>query len=189
MDETTRQCTREARAPIRASRGQTERYDGECQRNGVAHLMLFYSPLENQRTMRITGNHAAGEWAEGVRQLVQEWYIAASKIILVIAYLSTHSGASLYKTFEPELAQALLQKLEFVFIPKHGSWLNMVEREFSVMARQCLDRRIADVPTLTEEIAAWQNTRDWNSKPADCCFTIDDTRIKLRSPCPKVSDG
>jgi transposase len=189
MDETTKQCTREVRAPIRASPGQTERYDGEYQRNGVAHLMLFYTPLENQRTVRIADNHAAGEWAEGVRQLVQEQYPDASKITLVMDNLSTHSGASLYKTFEPELAHALLQKLEFVFTPRHGSWLNMAECEFSVMARQCLDRRMADVPTLTKEITAWQNTRNQNSKPADWRFTTEDARIKLKSLYPKVSCG
>jgi len=135
MDETTKQCTLEVRKPIRASRGQSERYDGEYERNGVAHLMLFYTPLEGRRTVRIADNHAGCEWAEGVRYLVKNQYPKAKKITLVMDNLSTHCGASLYKTFEPKLAHALLQKLEFVFTPKHGSWLNMAECEFRVLER------------------------------------------------------
>ena len=189
MDETTKQCTREVRAPIKASPGQTERYDGEYERNGVAHLMLFYNPLENWRNIRIADNHASGEWAEGVRQLVQTTYPEAKKITLVMDNLSTHTGASLYKTFEPELAHALLQKLEFIYTPKHGSWLNMAECEFSVLARQCLDRRIADTTLLTREINAWQSKRNKNDEPVDWRFTTEDARIKLKKLYPKVSDG
>ncbi|ASJ71346.1 IS630 family transposase [Granulosicoccus antarcticus] len=187
MDETTKQCTREVQKPIPASPGQSERYDGEYERNGVAHLMVFYTPLESRRTVRIADNHASGEWAEGVRDLVENQYPHAKKITLVMDNLSTHSGASLYRTFEPAVAHALMQKLEFVFTPKHGSWLNMAECEFSVLARQCLDRRIADVPTLTKEIAAWQTHRNENAKPADWRFTTDDARIKLKRLYPKVS--
>ena len=189
MDETTKQCTREVRAPINASPGQTGRYDGEYERNGVAHLMLFYNPLENWRTIRIADNHASGEWAEAVRQLVQTTYPDAKKITLVMDNLGTHTGASLYKTFEPELAHALLQKLEFIYTPKHGSWLNMAECEFSVLARQCLDRRIPDTATLTKEINAWQSTRNKNDKPVDWRFTTEDARIKLKNLYPKISDG
>ena len=108
MDETTKQCTREVRAPIKASPGKTERYDGEYERNGMAHLMLFYNPLENWRDIRIADNHVSGEWAEAVRQLVETTYPEAKKITQVMDNLSTHAGASLYKTFEPELAHALL---------------------------------------------------------------------------------
>jgi len=189
MDETTKQCTLEVRGPIKASPGRCERYDGEYQRNGVAHLMLFYAPFENQRTVRIADNHAAGQWAEGVRELVQERYPAAKRITLVMDNLSTHSGASLYKTFEASLAHELLQRLEFVFTPKHGSWLNMAECEFSVLARQCLDRRIPDTATLTKEIAQWQSVRNENNKPADWRFTTADARIKLKSFYPNVSCG
>lgn len=189
MDETTKQCTLETRKPIKASPGQCERYDGEYRRNGVAHLMLFYAPFENQRTVHIADNHAAGQWAEGVRKLVQEQHPQAKRITLVMDNLNTHSGASLYKTFEPSLAHELLQRLEFVFTPKHGSWLNMAECEFSVLARQCLDRRIPDVTTLTEEVTQWQSLRNKNDKPANWRFTTEDARIKLKSLYPNVSCG
>ena len=101
--------------------------------------------------------------------------------------LSTHTGASLYKTFEPELAHALLYKLEFIYTPKHGSWLNIAECEFSVLARQCLDRRIADTTSLTREINAWQSKRNKNDKPVNWRFTNEDARIKLKKLYPKVS--
>jgi len=189
MDETTKQCTLEVKGPIKAAAGRCERYDGEYQRNGVAHLMLFYAPLENQRTVHVGDNHAAGQWAECVRELVQEQYPTAKRITLVMDNLRTHSGASLYKRFEPSLAHELMQRLEFVFTPKHGSWLNMAECEFSVLARQCLDRRIPDMRTLTEEIEQWQGIRNQNDKPADWRFTTDDARIKLKSLYPNISSG
>lgn len=187
MDETTKQCTREVRKPIPASPGNPKRCDGEYERNGVAHLLLFYSPLENWRTVQVADNHAAKQWAEGVRHLVQDIYPTAKRITLVMDNLSTHSGASLYATFAPQMARELLDKLEFVYTPKHGSWLNMAECEFSVLSRQCLDRRIPDMKTLTKEITAWQATRNTNTKPADWRFTMDDARIKLKRLYPDVS--
>lgn len=187
MDETTKQCTREIRKPIRASPGQLERYDGEYERNGVGHLLLFYAPLENWRTVQVADNHTAVEWAEGVRHLVQDVYPTAKRITLVMDNLNTHTGASLYKAFAPAMARELLNKLEFVYTPKHGSWLNMAECEFSVLSRQCLDRRIPDMQTLTQEITAWQAPRNGNTKPAEWRFTTDDARIKLKRLYPNVS--
>lgn len=188
MDETTKQCTREVRAPIRAKPGQTEKYDGEYERNGVGHLMLFYAPLESWRRVQIADNHAAPEWAEGVRRLVQEDFPGAKQITLVMDNLSTHTGASLYKVFEPEVAHELMSKLNFVYTPKHGSWLNMAECEFSVLARQCLDRRIAEVSRLESEVEAWQAKRNENAKPADWRFTTADARVKLVRLYPKLSE-
>ena len=143
MDETTLQCIKEVRAPIAARPGVTERYDVEYERNGVAHLLLFYAPFENWRRIQVADNHTACEWAEGVRRLVEEDYPNANKITLVMDNLNTHNGASLYKAFTPELARSLLDKLEFVYTPKHGSWLNMAECEFSVLSRQCLAKAVA----------------------------------------------
>ena len=188
MDETTKQCTQEVRAPIKAKPGTAERYDGEYIRNGVGHLILFYSPLDNWRRVQVADNHTACEWAEGVRRLVEEDYAEAEKITLVMDNLNTHSGASLYKAFAPEKARKLLERLEFVFTPKHGSWLNMAECEFSVLARQCLDRRIPDMKTLFKEVEAWQAGRNENTKPADWRFTTEDARIKLKHLYPKLDD-
>lgn len=117
MDETSVQCVKDVRPPIAACPGRCERYDGEYERNGVAHLLLFYAPFENWRRLQVADNHAACEWAEGIRRLVQEDYPDAQRITLVMDNLNTHTGASLYKAFAPELARALLDKLE----PKHGS--------------------------------------------------------------------
>jgi transposase len=188
MDETSVQCIKETRPAIAARPGETERYDVEYERNGVAHLVLFYAPFDNWRRIQVADNHAACEWAEGVRRLVQEDYPQAQCITLVMDNLNTHTGASLYKAFAPELARALLDKLEFVYTPKHGSWLNMAECEFSVLSRQCLARRLPDMKTVSREITAWVGDRNQNTVPADWRFTTDDARIKLKRLCPKLQD-
>jgi transposase len=188
MDETSVQCIKEIRPAIAARPGETERYDVEYERNGVAHLVLFYAPFDNWRRIQVADNHAACEWAEGVRRLVQEDYPQAQCITLVMDNLNTHTGASLYKAFAPELARALLDKLEFVYTPKHGSWLNMAECEFSVLSRQCLARRLPDMNTVSREITAWVGDRNQNTVPADWRFTTDDARIKLKRLYPKLQD-
>src|SRR5690606_22503348 len=136
MDETSAQCIREVRPPLAVRPGQPARYDVEYERNGVAHLVLFYAPFDNWRRVQAADNDAAGVWAEGVRRLVEDDYSQAKRITLVMDNLNTHTGASLYKTFPPERARAILEKLEIVYTPKHGSWLNMAECEFSVLSRQ-----------------------------------------------------
>lgn len=186
MDETSAQCVREVQLPIAAQPRQCERYDVEYERNGVAHLLLYYAPFENWRRIQVADNHAACEWAEGIRRLVQEDFSEADRITLVMDNLSTHTGASLYKAFPPELALSLLAKLEFVYTPKHGSWLNMAECEFSVLARQCLNRRIPDMPAMRKEIEAWVKDRNRYTKPADWRFTTEDARIKLKRLYPKI---
>ena len=186
MDETSVQCVREVRPPMAARPGRAERYDVEYERNGVAHLLLFYAPFENWRRIQVADNHAACEWAEGVRRLVQDDYPDAKRITLVMDNLNTHTGASLYKVFAPEMARALLDKLEFVYTPKHGSWLNMAECEFSVLSRQCLARRLPDRNTVARETAAWVDARNQMKKPVDWRFTTEDARIKLRRLYPKL---
>ena len=133
-------------------------------------------------------NHAACVWAEGVRRLVQEDYAGAKRITLVMDNLNTHTGASLYKAFPPDMAKALLDKLELVYTPKHGSWLNVAECEFSVLGRQCLARRLPDIQTVTTEIAAWVDDRNQKTQPADWRFTTEDARIKLKRLYPKLSN-
>ena len=116
MDETTKQCVKETRPA---------RYDAEYERNGVAHLLLYYAPLENWRRVDVQPDHVATTWAEGVRRLVEEDFPEAERITLVMDHLNTHAGASLYKAFPAPKARRLLEKLQFVYTPKHGSWLNM----------------------------------------------------------------
>ena len=188
MDETTKQCVREVREPIRASRSHPQRFDGEYERNGVGHLLLFYSPHENWRHVHVADTHDGAQWAECVRHLLEDCYPEAERITLVMDNLSTHAGSSLYKGFAPARARALLERLEFVFTPKHGSWLNMAECEFSVLTRQCLDRRIPDRATLGSEIDAWTSNRNTNTEPARWQFTTEDARVKLAHLYPTVSE-
>jgi len=186
MDETSVQCVKEVREPLPARPGQCERYDVEYERNGVAHLLLFYAPFENWRRVDVADNHAAKQWAEGIRRLVEDDYPDAHRITVVMDNLNTHSGASLYKAFPPELARSLLDKLEFVYTPKHGSWLNMAECEFSVLGRQCLDRRLPDLASVSSEISSWTQARNQSTTPVDWRFTTADARIKLKRLYPNL---
>ncbi len=188
MDETTKQCVREVRAPLPMSPRHTARFDAEYERNGVGHLLMYYAPFDDWRRVDVAADHKALTWAEGVRRLVEEDYPQAQHITLVMDNLSTHSGASLYKAFAPEQARALLDKLSFVYTPKHGSWLNMAELEFSVLARQCLTRRVADIDTLHNQVSAWTERRNQTSQPVQWRFTTADARIKLRSLYPVIRD-
>ena len=132
----------------------------EYERNGVAHLIQFYAPFIGWRRIDVKENHVACTWAEGVRQLVEEDFANAKRITLVMDNLSTHTGASLYKAFEPKVARQLLEKLEFVYTPKHGNWLNMAECEFSVLSRQCLNRRLPEIERVRSEVNAWAKVRN-----------------------------
>lgn len=127
MDETTVQCVKEVRPVLPAKPEHLEKYDVEYERNGVAHLIQFYAPLIGWRRIDVTDNHGACTWAEGVRRLVEEDLAAAKRITLVMDNLNTHNGASLYKAFQLQVVHCLLEKLDFVYTPKHGSWLNMSE--------------------------------------------------------------
>ena len=188
MDETTKQCVKETRPPQPAAPGRAARYDAEYERNGVAHLLLYYAPLENWRRVDVKANHVATTWAQGMRQLVEEDFADARRIIVVMDNLNTHAGASLYKAFPAPQARRLLKKLQFVYTPKHGSWLNMAECEFSAMARQCLNRRVPDTDTVRTETDAWTARRNACGAPAQWRFTTEDARIKLHSLYPSISD-
>ena len=189
MDESSVQCVKEVRAPIPMSEGNPARYDVEYERNGVAHLIPFYALFIGWRRIEVSDNHAAPEWAEGIRKLVEEDFVQAKRITLVMDNLSTHTGASLYKSFEPEVARALLEKLEFVYTPKHGSWLNIAECEFSVLSRQCLNRRLPDIETVRKEVTDWTTARNQASHTVDWRFTTEDARIKLKKLYPCISNN
>ena len=188
MDETTKQCVKETRIPQPAAPGRPARYDAEYERNGVAHLLMYYAPLENWRRVDVKPDHTALTWAEGVRRLVEEDFPSAERITLVMDNLNTHAGASLYKAFPPAQARRLLKKLEFVYTPKHGSWLNLAECEFSAMARQCLNRRLPDADTVCKQAGAWAKRRNECKTPAQWRFTTENARIKLHGLYPAISD-
>jgi transposase len=186
MDESSKQHIKDTRQPIPAKPGAVARYDTEYERNGVSNIFMFFEPLQGKRYVEVTDQRTAVDWAYQIRDLVDVHYPHAERITLVMDNLNTHSGASLYKAFEPKEARRILEKLEIHYTPKHGSWLNMAEIELSILSRQCMDRRIPDQETLKEEIAAWQEKRNAIARPMEWRFTTEDARIKLKKLYPTL---
>jgi len=187
LDESSKQQVNEVRTPLPMKPGQAERYDTEYERNGVSHLFMIFSPLEGTRRVEVTNNHRAVEWAKQIKKLVDEDYPDAEKIVLVMDNLNTHRPSSLYKAFEPSEARRLTERLEIHYTPKHGSWLDMAEVEFSVLSRQCLSRRIPDQETLRKEVDAWVKERNLAKTKMNWRFTAQDARIKLKKLYPTIS--
>ena len=188
MDETSKQLVGETRVPVSAAPGRPARHDYEYVRNGVANLFMFCEPLVGKRRVKVTERRTRVEWAHAVRELVDEGYPQADKLVLVMDQLNTHGPASLYEAFPPAEAKRIADKLEIHHTPKHGSWLNMAEIEFAVLGRQCLDRRIGDANTLEHEVAAWELDRNARTAKVNWRFTTADARIKLRKLYPSL-DG
>jgi hypothetical protein len=186
VDETSKQLTAETRVPIPAKPGKPRRYDYEYERNGTANLFMMFAPLEGWRHVEVTDRHAAVDYARVLKDLSDKHYPNAAKIVLVQDNLSTHKPASLYEAFPAEEARRLVERFEWHYTPKHGSWLNMAECELSVLSTQCLDRRIADKQTLTKEVAAWQASRNNKHAKADWQFTTANARIKLKRLYPAI---
>jgi len=186
MDESCKQMIGETRVPIPAAPGRPVRYDDEYVRNGVAEIFLFVEPLAGWRHVSITEQRTRKEWAHEIRELLDVHYPHAVKVRLVMDNLNTHGIASLYETFPPQEARRLAERLEIHYTPKHGSWLNMAEIELNVLTTQCLDRRIPDIATMRNEVAAWERSRNNRPTPIDWRFTTDDARIKLRRLYPKL---
>lgn len=188
MDESSKQQIMETRKPIPAQPGTVARYDTEYERNGVSNVFMFFEPLQGKRYVEVTDQRTAVDWAHQIRHLVDGHYPHAERITLVMDNLNTHTGASLYKAFEPQEARRILEKLDIHYTPKHGSWLNMAEIELSILSRQCLDRRIPDQETLKKEIAAWQEKRNAFASPMEWRFTTEDARIKLKKLYPTLQN-
>jgi len=186
LDETTKQLIKETRVPVPAKPGQPARHDYEYERNGTANLFMLFAPLQGWRHVEVTDRRTAVDYAQVLKALSDRHFPAASKIVLVQDNLSTHKPASLYEAFPPVEARRLVERFEWHFTPKHGSWLNMAEIELSVLSSQCLDRRIPDKPTLADEIAAWQADRNKNHAKADWQFTTANARIKLKRLYPAL---
>src|ERR1700727_1204914 len=180
LDETSKQLIKETRLPIPARPGRPARVDYEYERNGTANIFMLFAPLEGWRHVEVTDRHAAVDYAHLLRDVSDRWYPNAAQIALVQDNLSTHKPASLYEAFPPAEARRLVERFEWHYTPKHGSWLDMAECELSVLSRQCLDRRIPDKPTLTKEVSAWQQNRNKKHAKADWQFTNADARVKLQ---------
>jgi transposase len=179
FDETPRQLIGEARVPIRAAPGKPRRVDYEYVRNGTANVFMFVDVNRPWRHAKVTDQRTCVDFAECMRDLVDEHYPKADRIRVVLDNLSAHSAAALYQAFAPAEARRILSRLEFHFTPKHASWLNMVEIEIGVMVAQCLDRRIPDKATLIKEIAAWERRRNADKARIKWMFTVDRARAKL----------
>lgn len=180
FDERPFQMVSEVRTPLPPQPGQPLRYDFEYRRRGTANLFLHFEPLGGWRHVEVTERRTAVDFAHEMKALVDLHYPDAELIRVVLDNLSTHTPWALYKAFEPADARRLIKKLEFHYTPKHASWLNMAEIELSVLARQCLDRRIPDLDTLRAEIAPWERDRNQKEAQVDWRFTINDARITLK---------
>ena len=186
MDETNKQLLSDVRDPLPAQAGQPQRVDYEYKREGVADLFMFFEPLLGKRFVKVTDQRTRKDWAQAMKELADYLYPLAKKIVVVMDNLNTHSPASFYETFEPQEARRLIERFEFHYTPKHGSWLNMAEIELGVLIRQCLSRRIPDKSTLEKEVRAWQQDRNAKVVKVDWRFTTADARIKLKHLYPVI---
>ena len=188
LDETSRQLLADVAPPLPPAPGHPAREDYEYARNGVCNLFLVSEPLRGWRHVTVSDRRTRLDWAECVKELVDVHYPEAEKIVLVMDNLNTHTPASLYEAFPPAEAKRLADKLEIHHTPKHGSWLNMAEIELSVLAEQCLDRRLPDRLTLEREVAAWEVERNAATRTITWRFTTADARIKLKHLYPAFDD-
>ena len=186
MDESSKQQIKDTRASIPAKPDTVARYDTEYERNGVSNVFMFFEPLQGKRVVEVTDQRTAIDWAHQIRNLVDVHYPHAKRITLVMDNLNTHTGASLYKAFEPKEARRILEKLEIHYTPKHGSWLNMAEIELHVLNRQCLNRHIPRIEDVGSEVSAWQNESNYKDCKINWRFTTKDARIKLKRLYPSI---
>ena len=186
LDETSKQLTRETRIPIPMRPGQSARSDYEYERNGVASLFMLFAPLVGWRHVAVRDRRTAIDYAHVLRDLADVHFPDAEKITLVQDNLNTHKPASLYEAFPPAEARRIVDRFEWHYTPKHGSWLNIAECELSVLSRQCLDRRIPDQKSLGTEVNAWTTSRNTQQTEVKWHFTTEDARTKLSQLYPQI---
>jgi len=184
MDEASKQLIAEVREPLPAKPGSIAKHDSEYERRGTANVFMAVEPLAGKRTVQVTERRTKIDWAQFIKYLLLTVYPKVATVVLVMDNLNTHGIGSLYEAFDPETAHALAARLEIHHTPKHGSWLNMAETELSILARQCLDRRIDSQEILTREVATWERDRNQRSCKIDWQFTTADARIKLKRLYP-----
>jgi len=186
LDETSRQLLAEVSPPLPVAPGRPACQDYEYERRGVCNLFLVCEPLAGWRDVMVSARRTRINWAHCIKDLLDVHYPDAERVVLVQDNLTTHTPASLYAAFAPAEAKRLADRLELHYTPKHGSWLNMAEIELSILAGQCLDRRLADRATLEREVAAWQAARNGAGRGVDWRFTTEDARIKLKHLYPTI---
>lgn len=185
MDEKPYQLLGEKMESLPTRPGDIQKFDSEYVRNGTCSIFVFTEVLAGFRHASVREHRTRQDWAEEVKYLLTELYPKHERIILVMDNLNTHTKASLYQTFEPAEALRLSNRLEIHYTPKHGSWLNIAEIELNAMTRQCLERRIDNLPDLARELAAWETKRNNEYKTVNWQFQAEDARVKLKSLYPK----
>jgi len=185
MDESPKQLISETKVPVPVSSGRPARYDYEYKRCGVCNIFLACEPLAGKRLVTVTENKTRQDWACFLEEIATQ-YESAEKITLVMDNLNTHTPGSFYETFLPDKAKALWERFEFVYTPKHGSWLNMAEIELNVLTGQCLNRRIDDIEVVRKEVLAWQEVRNNKNAKVNWQFTAENARIKLSRLYPTL---
>jgi hypothetical protein len=186
MDESSMQLIGEVQQPIPAAPGHPVLMDDEYVRNGVANIFMEVEPLGGKRKVKITEHRTQIDWANFIREMLEERYRDAEKVVLIMDNLNTHTTASLYMAFPPEEARDLANRLEIHYTPKHGSWLNVAEIELSVLKRQCLSVRIDCIEKMRAEVMAWNDDRNNRQTKVDWHFKTDDARVKLKRLYPKL---
>jgi hypothetical protein len=188
FDEACKQLFGEVRPSQRPRQGKPARVDYEYERKGVCNQFMMCEPLRGWRHVKVTARRTRQDYAHCVRALVEDYYPKAKKIRLVQDNLNTHDGASLYEAFPPQEARHILDKIEFHYTPKHGSWLNMAETEIGIMNRQCLNCRLDNQKKLAAQVAAWESTRNAKNARIHWTFTLAVARQKLRKLYPSIED-
>lgn len=186
MDEANKQLIKETKQIIEMKPGQDKRVDYEYERKGVYNIFMANEPLKGKRYVEIKEFKTKTDWAKFIKNISDKYYKDAKKITLVMDNLGTHTPGALYGVYEPKEAKRILDRFEFVYTPKHGSWLNMAEIELNVLTGQCLNRRIDNVKTVIEEVNAWQKSRNNQLKKINWQFTNNEARIKLKKLYPSI---
>lgn len=187
MDESPKQLIEEARTAIAMKPGQEARVDYEYIRHGVINIFMANEPLRGKRFVKVTNFKTKKEWAIFIKQIAKQ-YSKAKKITLVMDNFKTHTASAFYETFEPEEAKKIWDRFEFVYTPKHGSWLNMAEIELHVLNGQCLNRHIPSIKNIEEEVEAWQSNRNNKNSKINWQFTNKEARVKLKKLYPSIDD-
>ena len=186
MDESPKQLIEELRPSIPMKPGQVARVDYEYVRKGVVNIFIANEPLRGKRLVEVTEFKTKKDWAKFVKRIADELYPTAKKITLVMDNFKTHSASAFYETFEPDEAKRLWDRFEFIYTPKHGSWLNMAEIELHVLNGQCLNRHISSMQKIKEEVEAWQTQRNNKECIINWQFTHKDARLKLKRLYPSI---
>jgi hypothetical protein len=186
MDEASKQLLRDEQAPLPLESGRPVREDYHYERRGTQAIFMFFNPVAGKRRVSCRDSRTRVDWADEVRHLLDEDYPHARKIKLVCDNLNTHTKASLYAAFPAEEAHRLARRLEILYTPRNGSWLNVAEIELSVLSRQCLNCRIGSAEELRHETAAWQTERNASKSRVHWRFTTEDARTKLHRLYPQL---